>query len=215
MLIAVSKCLHSRRLQCFESHCEDLWVSVQVHAASGKPDELTLCAVYLPPPIQKHILNDFINNTNRVLDGHNVQNIAFIGDFNLSSITWRFNNENCPLDGEVNNSTYATTLLDFTAIYDLKQYNYIPNVKCKQLDLLLTNVRVTDLLENKSPLSIIDPLHPPLQFSISLSPSIHLPANNNVRLCFHKANYEKIISELNKVCWEEEFADCKSVTNLY
>lgn len=64
VLIAVSKQYTSRRLYNFESKCEDLWVEIECQNGIGKTELLHLCAVYLPPPIQRHILEEFILNSN-------------------------------------------------------------------------------------------------------------------------------------------------------
>lgn len=87
VLIAVSVKFHSTRLSNLESNCEDLWISIDVRNSDSKMEKLFICSVYLPPPIQAHILDHFISNANRVMESNQgMGNTLIVGDFNLSSI---------------------------------------------------------------------------------------------------------------------------------
>lgn len=79
VLIAVSKHLSSRRMPEMESDCEDLWVELEMRENGKTPHKLLLCGVYLPPPIQKNVLDCYIDNANRILESN--RNVLIMGDF--------------------------------------------------------------------------------------------------------------------------------------
>lgn len=62
VIAAVSNKLKSRRLETWESSCEDLWVLVDIN----KNYKVALCVVYIPPPVKGAVLDTFINNANHV-----------------------------------------------------------------------------------------------------------------------------------------------------
>lgn len=62
VLIAVSRRYKSSRLFGYESDCEDLWVRMEVADKNKKKEQLYICSVYIPPPVQKHMLDHFIHN---------------------------------------------------------------------------------------------------------------------------------------------------------
>lgn len=85
VLIAVSKKFNARRIGEWESSCEDLWVKIGIDSNSNY--NIALCAVYLPPPVSRVILNTFTENCNKILE--HVENNVYpmiVGDFNLSQI---------------------------------------------------------------------------------------------------------------------------------
>lgn len=87
VLVAVSKRLGSVRLFSYESDCEDVWVKLDVKDAKSKTNSLYICGVYIPPPVQKHILEHFFNNASSILGNHSGHTLI-LGDFNLSGLTW-------------------------------------------------------------------------------------------------------------------------------
>lgn len=58
VLVAVLNKYKSKRLKQYESVCEDLWVSIEVFF-SNSVKRLTICAVYLPPPVTSKQLDIF------------------------------------------------------------------------------------------------------------------------------------------------------------
>lgn len=214
VLIAVSKLIPSRRLQALESNCEDLWVRLDYHDdVTGKTEQLLICAVYLPPPVKRHILSEFINNSDGVLERNSDNRVIFVGDFNLGSTNWNFNSKSEPPTA-TNNSLFSTMLKDFATLHDLKQYNDKSNNKGRILDLVLSNTQVTNLNVSGDSLVPVDPLHPPLIFSLSLNAANSLSYNYNARYCFHKADYDKIISDLNAIPWEDELESCSDIDEM-
>lgn len=209
VLVAVSTNFASRRLPLYESKCEDLWISIDVKSKDGRLETLLICAAYLPPPIKSHVLDEFLNNSNRVLDISNADNILMAGDFNLGNINWSSSSYST-----CNNSLFASQLLDFMSLHSLTQYNYVLNSMDKTLDLILCNKAITKLMRNTTPMSVIDPLHPPLQIFLSLKTSKSLSYNNDARFCFYRADYDIIVSELNKVPWNELLRDSSNVNEM-
>lgn len=212
--IAVSRRFNSRRLQNLESKCEDLWVCTECYKGQGKTEQLYLCAVYLPPPIQHHILDEFLTNSNKVLDSNNIDNVLFLGDFNLPSVSWNNSNNALSINKGCNNGLFATMLADFIMLNNLNQFNNTPNNKGKLLDLILSNVAVSNSNVVNNPLSVVDPLHPPLHFTMSFVSDKSLIPNDNSHFCFHKADYENIVSNLREIMWDEEFEKCNSVDDM-
>lgn len=158
VLVAVSKRLSSYRVTKWESRCEDVWVCVDV-CLNKRPTKLLICAVYIPPPVQNHILEHFIDNANNALVNYNATLI--LGDFNLSSIEW-MGSPGTPLTFSLNkNGIYEQRLLDFISLNNLSQYNHVYNHKNKILDLVLSHTAVRNLGKSDSPLSNIDSYHPP------------------------------------------------------
>lgn len=210
VLIAVSKRWTSYRLQKYESKCEDVWVGIDIKI-NKKLERLLICGIYLPPPIQKHVLDNFICNTNNVLE-NNVYSII-LGDFNLSCIQWS-GAPNSPLTATCDtNSSYAAQLLDLVSYNGLKQYNHILNSKNKTLDLLLSSIDIEMVESSMSPLVNIDSYHPPLEIKLAnqLDDNTCLQPNSNLIYRFHKGDYTKIIEHLHAVDWNEMFSEYDSV----
>lgn len=209
VLVAVSKRWPSYRLANFESKCEDVWVGLDIKI-NNKLEQLFICGVYLPSPLQKHVLEHFIANTNNVLV--NSSHSLIMGDFNLSCIRWS-GTPNLPLDANCDqNSTHADLLLDFISFNDLMQYNHVTNNKNKILDLILSNLPIDNVHNCISPLTRADLYHPPLEFEINRNISnICMQPNSNLIYKFYKADYESIIKHLKSVEWDVEFCDCLSI----
>ena len=128
ILIAVKKSIKSYRMGGFESKCEDVWVCVELAKNEGKQEILLICGVYLPPPIQKHILEHFIDNANRVYDICKTTNKLIVGDFNLGNIAWENSQPAC------SNSLFNQMISDFVTFNSLKQHNDVLNSGNRILD---------------------------------------------------------------------------------
>lgn len=212
VLVAVSKRLRSYRVTKWESKCEDVYVCVDI-CLNKRPSKLLICAVYIPPPVQKHILEHFIDNTNNALENFNATLI--LGDFNMSSIEW-IGSPGAPLTSSLNkNGIYEQKLLDFISLNSLAQYNCMYNHKGKILDLVLTDTAVKSVGVSDSPLSNIDLYHPPLEFELLCN--LHeetLSPNQEPKFKFYKADYSKIIQELSEISWQDLFTHCGDVDTM-
>ncbi|VVC99699.1 unnamed protein product, partial [Leptidea sinapis] len=104
-----------------------------------------------------------------------------LGDFNLSGVIWEKTNS-LALTPQFSNSSLQNKLIDFISLNNLSQYNSCLNYKGKTLDLLLSSIPLSQLICPK-PLIAIDPLHPPVEFYISLTSVENLSASRDFK--FH------------------------------
>lgn len=79
--VAVSKCYISSRLRELESNCEDIWLRIKSFNERGQQMHFYLCSVYLRSPLRQDVLEDFLVNSNRVLEQNKIENVIFVGDF--------------------------------------------------------------------------------------------------------------------------------------
>ncbi|CAH2087740.1 unnamed protein product [Euphydryas editha] len=212
VLIAVSKRFKSYRLCERESDCEDLWVRVELGVINETVSYLNICGVYIPPPVKKHVLEHFIANANNNLEKFAGETLI-LGDFNLSSINWNKTNS-LALKPETSNSQLNSSLIDFMALNNLNQYNSCLNNKNRLLDLIMSSVNFSSINICADPLSVIDPLHPPIEFCVTLDRYSNLQFNGEPRFLFHKADYTKIIADLCSISWENEFLRCVNVDEM-
>lgn len=68
----------------WESDLEDLWVILEMKDGYSVK-KISLCGIYLPPPVGLAQMSTFTNNADRILD--QIDNVLIIGDFNQSLIT--------------------------------------------------------------------------------------------------------------------------------
>ncbi|CAK1604457.1 unnamed protein product [Parnassius mnemosyne] len=190
---------------------------MNIPTEKSTPNKLLLCGVYLPSPIQKHFLEHYIDNANRVLESN--AKVLILGDFNLSGIAW--NDTEVPFAVNGNNNmtktSFESTLLDFIALKNLTQYNTtVLNHKGKILDLVLSNLNILlNVTRSNSELSSVDDYHPPLEFTLPSGYSAKLLSRNyNERHNFYKADFEKISNYLSSIPWESDLASCTSVDEM-
>lgn len=112
VLIAVSPKLNPRRMEQWESECEDLWITVDI-SIDGTSTRLAICAVYLPPPVNKKSLDLFTANCNAVSEMHNMYT-CIAGDFNMGNIAWSTSTPSCA-------QSLGQSLIDFASINNLQQ----------------------------------------------------------------------------------------------
>ncbi|KAL0859708.1 hypothetical protein ABMA27_010070 [Loxostege sticticalis] len=212
VLLAVSKCLNSCRLTYYESKCEDVWISIDIRV-NNKLEKLSICCVYIPSPVQKHVLEHFLDSANQAMETSKLTLI--LGDFNLGNIEWT-GSPGLPLLATLpQNSLYATMLTDFITLNNLDQYNHVKNHNSKILDLVLTNIPVSCLRACDSPLSKVDAHHPPLEFQLSSCTStLTLSSREEPRYKFYKGDYCKIIEELKVISWHDVFKQCTDVDSM-
>lgn len=206
VLIAVAKHICSCRILKWESNCEDLWV--KLHLGNTR-NEIILCAVYLPPPFQKSILDHFIDNCNKISDQSGAT-LCLCGDFNLSSMNWAL------LDSpSLKIPCSYIPFLDFLDLNNLKQYNFCLNSKGRTLDLVLTNIQPCRVTRATDELVSIDPLHPPLTVDLHMENWVPLNYKKNTgRLNFYRADYDAINEYLKEVDWETRFSEARNVDQM-
>lgn len=168
-----------------------------------------MCAVYLPPPVTKVSVDEFLDNCNRVFEQSDLRRII-VGDFSLGCIDWNLVGEASYIPPSI-----AQNLVDFYFINYFEQKNSILNNSNRILDLVLTDINNCEVKNCSSPLSKIDPLHPPLLVSLPIKESEILHDNpHNKCLNFRKADYEAITRALDEVNWSSLFENCGNVNEM-
>lgn len=209
VLIAVLKEINSKRVTQWESNCEDLWVVIDISIAKSVR-QLALCAVYLPPPVLRSTLELFLDSCNIIFEQSGL-NSCIVGDLNLSNIDWNLVSE---LDNGYVAPGIGHLLTDFTHTNKLFQLNNVTNKSGRILDLVLTNLTSGNVYSALNPLSIIDPLHPPIEVNLKAYKDTSLPYNNNKRRNFYKLNYEAICKNLNEIDWYLLFDGIHDVNDM-
>ena len=214
VLIAVSNNFTSSRVFSCNSECEDLWVKIKISA--GKETEfLKICATYLPPPLNLNLLGKFIESTNRVMDKCITKYTLIAGDFNISNIPWELHTSSSYLLPLLNsNSGIHNLLSDFLELYDFKQFNYIKNINDKILDLVVCNSEIVSIKECSNPIRNVDPHHPPLEISISISPAHYSPHVKIQKNNYFKGDYDKITKALSEISWKDELLKYDNVNDM-
>ncbi|GBL95000.1 hypothetical protein AVEN_187508-1 [Araneus ventricosus] len=165
VLVAIKRCLSSRKLDVPGLDLEAIWISVKLNHSK----KMFLCVVHFPPSSHVDTYVKFFY----CFEGFEFfDKILICGDFNLS-IYDDFCDHNDPIVSELSN---------FMNIFNLGQYNNILNCNNKYLDLILTNVDFNDISvgHSDSPLVPEDKHHPALSVSMGFVP-VHLN-NRNVYL---------------------------------
>ncbi|CAK1588779.1 unnamed protein product [Parnassius mnemosyne] len=172
---------------------------------------IALCAVYIPPPIQSRVLECFLSNCNSLFDKLK-QRTCIVGDFNLPDVNWKLVND---LNSNYTASFKARSLIDFCYINKLRQYNFVENKMRRILDLVLINSLHCTVNEANDILTIIDPLHPPIEIQLLISETRKLKYNSNVKKRnFYKADYEKIREHLSKINWDMLFMGLNDINSI-
>ncbi|CAF4930014.1 unnamed protein product [Pieris macdunnoughi] len=78
----------------------------------------------------------------------------------------------------------------------------------------MSSMVISHVSESKDPLSSVDPLHPPIEFCIDIVHKEKLNSHEEARFRFHKADYEKITSDLNNIPWHSDLSYCASVDDM-
>lgn len=221
VLIAVKKDgFNSIRQIRWESLCEDLWVTIELNNGNVT-ERLHVCAVYIPPPVNRNTLETFINSTTDTIHNNNLgtpnNSILLLGDFNMSSITWTTQptiSGQYASPGNYSSCLLKSSLIDFFALHDLNQYNMNKNSSDKLLDLVLSNVNI-NVTESQFPIRKVDILHPPLEIFFKIKPPNNFHATKNK--CFHnfnRADFDSIIAYLNDIDWLKTLGVLNNVNDM-
>ncbi|CAK1584851.1 unnamed protein product [Parnassius mnemosyne] len=209
VLIGISRKYKSYRVLDYESSCDDLWVKLLLPSCNGI-QEISICGVYLPSPIKVNILDHFISNANRVLE--EVAECLILGDFNINTINWIYNNDSIVNSRLCANSKVEQSLWDFITLNDLRQHNDLLNHNKRILDLVLSNMDNINISKPSHVLSKIDLHHPPVQVSLTFSKKVvNIPITTHTKLNYFKADYNSICTALQEIEWHWEFSSCVSV----
>lgn len=209
VLVAVKRSISSYRNSNFESRCEDLWVTLLFGNI-----KLHVCCIYLPSPLKRPHLEEFLIRSGHVLDDI-VDDVFLFGDFNQGAIRWSKSTVDASLKPNNYDSANATALVDFLSAYDLKQFNHVVNHQQKTLDLVLSNSSCGIMIQkSQNVISRVDLYHPPLEIHLSLQGPRVLTPRYTPRHNFFRADYEAINNCLDEVDWNSEFDRCLTVDDI-
>lgn len=166
VLIAINNRFRTIRQHSWESHLEDLWITV-VSSNINQP-VINICVCYLPPYLHISELHYFYNNIqNIVLKGNPNAIYLVMGDFNTPNILWTNNPDNTMTPG-FSYDCKVRLLSETLALCNLKQFNSVCNTSNRILDLVLsTDTNITVNLTDE--LSRADVHHPPLKVTLHSS----------------------------------------------
>lgn len=211
VLVAVSRNIPSARVESWESECEDIWVTLQINCGNIVK-RIALCVIYLPPPVRLESLGTFLENASNVMN--HVSDVVIMGDLNLSFIKWTKDSLNHLIPSNYN-CTLGYTFVDFITENDLKQVNAISNVDGNFLDVILTNIPDSTVVMPTSLVTKVDQKHPPLLLNVASHVSQnYLESNPRCDFNFFKADYEKIITELKGINWNNAFSESVTVNDM-
>ncbi|KAJ0179579.1 hypothetical protein K1T71_005291 [Dendrolimus kikuchii] len=126
--------------------------------------------------------------------------ILIVGDFNIPSAQWNPPGCNPPLTNFNHSDKLIQSLFCFLSFTNLSQFNLIPNINSRQLDLIICSSKcVVD--RYCSPLVMEDSYHPALHITLSLVSLHTLCSTSRLVRAFRKANYTNVNHELAKVDW--------------
>jgi hypothetical protein len=215
VLVAVLKTIKSVRKTEWETKCEDLWIEVFL-PISQSINRISICGVYLPPPVQRSILEHFVDGCGKVFE-NSVHCALIIGDFNLGKIDWS-------LVDDLSNGYIAPgcgeSLVELVHLNKLNQLNKIRNKSDRILDLVLTELPASSCeVRSTDALSKVDDLHPPLEINVSRVTDTGLTSNPDNKIYnFRKANYSLIRKELAKYNWVDSLcrsSDVNEMVNIF
>lgn len=216
VLIAVHKNITSTRKTVWESNCEDVWVLLNF-PKSKQVTQLALCGLYLPPPVNRTMLEEFIEHCCKVTQLSDTH-VCLIGDFNQNNIDWSLVNDTS--SGYVGPSL-SQSLIEFTYLNKFNQLNFIKNANNRILDLVLTNLptNLCNVIESPDILSVVDSHHPPLDIFVLNSKDSTLAYNDKgVKNNFYRADLVSVQKRLSELDWEglfDGFSDIDSIVKIF
>ena len=156
VLIAIKKSISSVLINTDDLELECLFISVELKFRK----KLLLCVIYFPPSSSHDAYIKFFNYFVRF---SSYENIFVCGDFNLS--IFEDCNRHSYLDHKV------SELHNFMCLYNLNQFNNVPNINKKYLDLILCNIQSCDIsvVHFDKPLVTEDKHHPTLCIVVNFS----------------------------------------------
>lgn len=198
VLVAVRKELVASRLDNWENtQIEQIYVSIPMRSLN-----IIICAVYIPPVSPATFYDIFSNNLESIFLSEPNNIFCVLGDMNLPTLTWSFP-EGCS-QGLASSDTIASqNLLQAMSLMNLHQYNCIPNLNGKYLDLIFYS-RETNVTHSNDPLLSEDRHHPALEFDISLVIQSKIKNKKERRRNFRKADYTQINSYIKCIDWISE-----------
>lgn len=206
VLIAVKRCFSTSQVLCLDLNLECIFVKINLKCIHN----LILCVIYIPPLTNS---DSYIGFFDYFENFPPESNLFICGDFNLP-FKKDFVSVGC-FDrslGELSN---------FMSLYNLKQYNNVLNCNNKYLDLILSNLNMSNILVKHSnrPLVFEDIHHPALSILINIKP-LRLSGDRTqiLRYDYKNTNFMKLWFLMNSIDWNflHNFSDINvAVFNFY
>lgn len=202
VLIAVSTKFPSEQIiDSFTTDIEFVAVKIKLRNKS-----LFIACSYIPPGSNADIYIKHMSAMKKAFSNTKTSDLViFIGDFNLSSITWTKSYKSNNLVPVVINGC-VNEFIELLFGYGLSQVNHIQNAYGKLLDLIFINDPSEVLLQSSIPITFPeDRYHPTLSLKILLPfnpPSPKLHPNKKI-YCFSKTDYLKLNGLLSATQWND------------
>lgn len=214
-LVAVNKSIVSSSHTDWCTSNEDVWVSIY----PGKiKKRINICCVYLVPNVEINKFFDFFNNLSTLVNDNPNDIFLIMGDFNLGHISWSLNHNNYYLDYVKTKDIKCSSFVDSITLSNLQQFNHLSNINNNILDLILTNITITNLDQCRDPIIPEDPLHKSVVFDLNFDlDKDYSPTNKSNQLNFFRGDYENINRCIQSVDWRYKFhgLDVDTATNMF
>lgn len=212
VLIALSSRFTCTQLSLAMPHQEQLAVLI------SHPIKLIVTSSYIPPSSRPEIYMTHISNIRHLSERYHNIPICVFGDFNLPDTLWHCDSDPLSATHFSTQSSSSHNICSELVGLGLIQYNQTHNSLGKQLDLIFLS---NDLYGHCSPslqeLVPIDPLHPPLEFQISLPFSSQYPSSDSSSsfLNFRKTDFLAMDLFFNSLDWESIIAQHSDISSAY
>lgn len=212
-LIAIRKNIPALRLTDWEVEApyDNVWLKI----STTNTQKFFINCIYINESTNFNRFKKYIDSLMDIMNRRE-PNAKFIimGDFNLPSIKWFYDNEKCsPLIYE---GRIASEFLHTLTCTNLAQLNHIKNTYNGTLDLILTN---KSIIKCKRIDGIVkeDPYHPALSSSFDAKDIKSMRIKKRSKLDFYKANYQSINNDICSIDWHSLLGnlDVENAVNEY
>ena len=165
-------------------------------------------ATYIPPNLNQEEYAYFLQCLSDSLLLPDVNEFILIGDFNIPTIEWKTCDNNICMEPGLNTnfSTPVRHLINFMSSLNCFQYNHFKNKNNRILDLCFSNIIDCTPYFPSHSIVPIDGHHPPFYVIVNLNKYLSILSNKpHTQHNYNKADYALIISELDKVKWDDLF----------
>ena len=195
-------------LSASNSVCEVLIIKIH-------NNDTVICLLYRPPDCVYVELEDILEKTRDILKEYTHSDIILLGDLNFPEIDWSDTGSRTVCSSG-DKKRQIEAVLNLTDDLFLNQLINTPTREENTLDLLFTNI-TENLYDLKATECKTHSDHRLLELKLTAPNSNQCPLKsstklNKNKLNFHKADFDKIKSELKDITWKD-ILDGKSVTD--
>lgn len=203
VLIAAKRTLQLTCNVAWQSSAEDIWTTLTVPRSNKTPSfKLHLCCLYLCSEnggLNFNLqLQNFTSNITDILTEYEGDKFLILGDFNMSSITWEATD--IGFSATALSGDHIIDFIDTLNIYNLTQFNGIPNSYGKILDLVLCTDYIT-VYACPDPLVAEDPFHKALCIDVPFFDFKPLQVKPRKVYSYHRGDYDSIRARISETDW--------------